>query len=97
MTTLTELSTVHRLLISRITDLAIDVSLAGRYHAHVSLTPSCWDFSVCVCPADKTVTSAIYDKQVHLHRRGTSESAPANALPEMIAKLEDLLAEGQSS
>lgn len=93
MTTITQLSSAHRLLIARVTDLALDVSLAGRYYAHVSFTPSCWDYSVVVCPAGGSVTDPIYENNAYLNWRVGARAHPDNALPEMIATLEALLAE----
>ena len=89
------LSTLHRYMIARITDLAIDVTLAGKYHANVSLVTSCWDFSVCVCRVGETATNAIYGQHAYLNWENDADHAPDNALPEMIAKLEALLAESR--
>jgi len=88
-------STLHRYMIARITDLAIDVTLAGKYHANVSLVTSCWDFSVYVCRVGETATNAIYGQHAYLHWANDADHAPDNALPEMIAKLEALLAESR--
>ena len=86
-------SSEHRAMIARITDLAIDVSLAGKYHANVSLVTSCWDFSVYVCRVGQDATNAIYGKYAYLHWENDADASPDNALPEMIANLEALLIE----
>ena len=89
------LSTLHRYMIARITDLAIDVTLAGKYHANVSLVTSCWDFSVYVCRVGQSATNAIYGQHAYLNWENDADHAPDNALPEMIANLEALLAESR--
>ena len=86
-------STLHRYMIARITDMAIDVSLAGKYHAHVSLVTSCWDFSVCACRVGETATNAIYGQHAYLNWGNDADHAPDNALPDMLANLEALLIE----
>lgn len=100
MTTMTQLSSAHRFLIARANDLAIDVSLAGKYEAHTSFSPHCWDFSVSVCHIGDDATSAIYRQHAYLDWESGSHAAD-NALPDMLAKLEGLLAdsvpEGQPS
>ena len=78
-------STLHRYMVARITDMAIDVSLVT----------SCWDFSVCVCRVGETATNAIYGQHAYLNWENDADHAPDNALPEMIAKLEALLAESR--
>jgi len=88
-------STLHRYMIARITDLAIDVSLAGKYHANVSLVTSCWDFSVYVCRVGETATNAIYGQHAYLHWANDADASPDNALPDMLANLEALHAEAQ--
>ena len=84
-------SSEHRAMIARIADLAIDVSLAGKYHASVSLVTSCWDFSVYVCRVGETATNAIYGQHAYLKWENDADHAPNNALPEMIANLEALI------
>jgi len=88
-------SSEHRARVARIADLAIDVTLAGKYHASVSLVTSCWDFSVCVCRVGQSATNAIYGQHAYLNWENDADHAPDNALPEMIANLEALLAESR--
>ena len=86
-------SSEHRAMIARITDLAIDVSLAGKYHVNVSFVTSCWDFSVYVCRVGETATNAIYGQHAYLHWANDADASPDNALPDMLANLEAMLAE----